>query len=97
MGTAEQRQEACIALDEIFEHYSAFGYEVAETDPEVERWLAEAEAVKVEMLKTYNQRRNNRRGGRVARARENLVDWPNFVNLGGADEPEMLAGSDGLC
>jgi hypothetical protein len=53
LGTAEQRQEAYTALDENFEHYSAFGYVVAEMDPKVERWLAEVEAVKVEMLKTY--------------------------------------------
>jgi hypothetical protein len=61
LGTAQQRLEVGAILDKIFEVYNNSEHEWAEGDSDVEKWLAEAEVLKAELVRTHNQRQSNRR------------------------------------
>jgi hypothetical protein len=61
LGTAEQCEDVDRFLVQIGTLHSTLGAEAFEQSPEVDNLLAEAEAVKMDILKTYKQRFNRNR------------------------------------
>lgn len=98
LGTEEQRSAVAVLVNNIINRYISrliTTLEGAEQDPDIETWLAEAEAIKDEVVRTYNQRRSNRRAARNTQ-QSTTMEVPTLIRRSGQFFDYQYADLDSL-